>query len=185
MEEFAPRFLEGYAVANQQKPSGIAGKESVLRAHLVPLLGGKRLDQITTEDVQRLKSSLAKKAGKTVNNVLTVLNTMLRTAVKSDLLESMPCSIRLLKVCKSSVSFYELEDFERLVGCATEDSETARLIVLLGGEAGLRCGEMMAFEALGGTWIWPEVLGVSSAWLARSGRDTSRLRKAAACATCH
>jgi integrase len=146
LEEFAPRFLEGYAVANQQKPSGIAGKESVLRAHLVPLLGGKRLDQITTEDVQRLKSSLAKKAGKTVNNVLTVLNTMLRTAVEWDLLESMPCSIRLLKVCKSSVSFYELEDFERLVGCATEDSETARLIVLLGGEAGLRCGEMMALE---------------------------------------
>jgi len=144
--EFGPRFLEGYAVANQQKPSGIAGKESVLRAHLLPLLGGKRLDEITTEDVQRLKSSLARKAGKTVNNVLSVLNTMLRTAVEWGVLESMPCSIRLLKVSRSSVSFYDFEDFERLVSCATQDGETARLIVLLGGEAGLRCGEMMALE---------------------------------------
>ena len=56
---FGPRFVDGYARANQQKPSGIAAKESVLRRHLNPALGEKRLDAITTEDVQRLKSALA------------------------------------------------------------------------------------------------------------------------------
>jgi len=41
--EFAPRFLEAYAVANQQKPSGIAAKETIGRVHLQPHLSAKRM----------------------------------------------------------------------------------------------------------------------------------------------
>src|SRR5437899_1500454 len=48
LEEFAPRFLDGHARANRQKPSGIAAKETILDTHLVPLLGSKKLDTITT-----------------------------------------------------------------------------------------------------------------------------------------
>ena len=58
LNEFAPRFLDGYATANRQKPSGIAAKETVLRIHLLPRLGGSALDEITNEDVQLLKSKL-------------------------------------------------------------------------------------------------------------------------------
>jgi hypothetical protein len=47
----------------------------------VPHFGAKRLDAILNEDVQRLKARLEKKAPKTVNNVLTVLNTVLKTAL--------------------------------------------------------------------------------------------------------
>ena len=57
LREFAPRFLQDHAVANRQKPSGIAAKESILRVHLVPALGDKRLDAIKNEDIQRLKSA--------------------------------------------------------------------------------------------------------------------------------
>ena len=53
LEEFASRFIEGYAVANRQKPSGIAAKQTILNVHLVPALGTKRLDAITNEDIQR------------------------------------------------------------------------------------------------------------------------------------
>ena len=55
LEAFAPRFVDGHARANRQKPSGIAAKESILKWHLVPALGAKRLDAITNEQVQRLK----------------------------------------------------------------------------------------------------------------------------------
>jgi hypothetical protein len=54
----AQRFLGSHARANQQKAGGIAHKDSVLRIYLVPQLGSKRLDAITTEDVQRLKHHL-------------------------------------------------------------------------------------------------------------------------------
>jgi len=78
LNQLAPRLLEDYAGANRQKPSGIAAKETIIRVHLMPRLGTKRLDAITTEDVQRLKSQLRHRAVKTLNNVLTVLNTLLK-----------------------------------------------------------------------------------------------------------
>ena len=58
----------------------------------------------------------------------------------------MPCAIRLLPVPKSSATFHDFADFERLVDTARETDWRTYLIVLLGGEAGLRCGEMMALE---------------------------------------
>src|SRR5947207_11062926 len=87
---------------NRHKPSGIAAKETILNVHLVPLLGTKKLDAITNEDVQRLKNHLKEKAPKTVNNVLTVLSTMLKKAVEWEAIERMPCAIRLLRAAKPS-----------------------------------------------------------------------------------
>ena len=81
LKEFAPRLIDGYVKANQHKPSGIASKEAILRLHLLPRFGARRLDEIATEDVQRLKATLVKKSGKTVNNILSVLNVLLKTAL--------------------------------------------------------------------------------------------------------
>src|SRR5688572_26121341 len=58
LKEFAPRFLDGHARANQQKPSGIAAKEMILRVHLLPVLGAVTLDRISNERVQELKFRL-------------------------------------------------------------------------------------------------------------------------------
>src|SRR6188472_765957 len=77
LRDFAPRFLDGHARANREKASGIAAKEMILRVHLVPALGAKKLDAIRSEDVQYLKSHLSTKAAKTVNNILTVLSVLL------------------------------------------------------------------------------------------------------------
>ena len=145
LAEFGPRFVNGHARANRQKPSGIAAKETILNIHLVALLGTKRLDAITTEEVQRVKHRLRDRAPKTVNNVLTVLNMLLKKAVEWDVIERMPCAVKLLPVPKPSMGFYDFEEYEQLVDAAAAEPN-ALLIVLLGGEAGLRCGEMMALE---------------------------------------
>ncbi|MFQ5743916.1 MAG: tyrosine-type recombinase/integrase, partial [Acidobacteriota bacterium] len=42
--------------------------------------------------------------------------------------------------------FHDFDEYERLVEEAETVDDRAHLIVLLGGEAGLRCGEMMALE---------------------------------------
>jgi integrase len=145
LREFAPRFIDGYAKANRLKPSGVAGKKSILSVHLIPLLGDKRLDAIQTEDVQHLKSALGERAAKTVNNVLTTLSVILRTAVEWGVIERVPCVIKLLKTTKNAASFHDFEEFERLVDASRSDLQNY-LVVLLGGEAGLRCGEIMALE---------------------------------------
>jgi len=83
---------------------------------------------------------------KTVNNMLTVLSVALKTAVEWGVIERVPCSIKLLRAPKSVAAFHDFSDFEKLVEAAKSDGEAAQLIVLLGGEAGLRCGEIMALE---------------------------------------
>jgi len=144
LEAFAPRFLDGHAVANRLNPSGIVSKESIIRVHLIPLLGSKKLDAITNEHVQRVKRHLVDHTVKTANNVLTVLNVLLKKAVEWDVIERMPCTVRLLPVPKSSAGFYDFDEYERVVAAAQDG--TALLIVLLGGEAGLRCGEMIGLR---------------------------------------
>jgi integrase len=146
LETFAPRFLDGHARANQQKPGGIAHKDSVLRVHLIPQLGSKPLDAISTEDVQQLKHHLRDRAPKTVNNVLTVLGTLLKKAVEWGVLAEMPCSVRLLKTSGGSVDFYDFDEYARMVAAAAAIDATTHLVVLLGGDAGLRAGEMRALQ---------------------------------------
>jgi integrase len=92
-----------------------------------------------------LKAALSERAPKTVNNVLSVLSVVLRTAVEWGVIARVPCSIKLLKAPKSEASFHGFDEFERLVEVARSEM-LAHLVVLLGGEAGLRCGEMMALE---------------------------------------
>ena len=89
--------------------------------------------------MQRLKHRLRHRAPKTVNNVLTVLNVLLKKAVEWDVIERVPCAIRLLPIPKASAGFFDFEDFERLVEAAKAVDANAHLIVLLGGEAGLVC----------------------------------------------
>lgn len=149
-ETFVPRFLDGHARANRQKPGGIAQKETVLRVHLVPQLGNKRLDAISNEDVQRLKHHLRAKAPRTVNNSLTVLSMMLKKAVEWNVIDRLPCTVRLLKVPHDSADFYDFTEYDSLIQAATSIGTQALVVVLLGGDAGLRAGEMRALE-------WPDV----------------------------
>jgi integrase len=143
---FAPQFIEGYAKANRLKASGILSKEIIIRTHLVPMFGSTKLDQITDFRVSQLKGRLRSKSRKTTNNVLTVLNKLLKVAVKWKVLGAMPCAIELVKVSNASPDFYEFEDYARLVEAATKIGTRELLVVLLGGDAGLRRGEMIGLR---------------------------------------
>ena len=146
LETFAPRFIDGHARANRHKPSSIAATESILKWHLLPALGAKHLDAITNEQVQKLKLALASRAPKTVNNVLTVLNTLLKKAIEWGELQKLPCTIKLLRNPKKTMGFHDFEEYERLLAVAKKRSPEAYLMVLLGGDAGFRLGEIVALE---------------------------------------
>jgi len=145
-KDFAPRFVDGHARANRQKPGGIAHKETVIRVHLLPMFGNRRLNEISNEDVQRLKHALREKSPKTANNVPTVLSTLLKKAVEWNEMDQVPCIVRLVKTSSNSVKFFDFEDFDRLVQAAKQCSATTHLVLLLGGHAGVRAGEMRALS---------------------------------------
>src|SRR5258708_40269103 len=134
------RVDDSDSIENRQKPSRVEHKEKYLRLYVLPLLGKRRLDEIRTEDVQRLKAVFEKKSAKTANNALTVLGKMLRVAVEWGILKEMPCTVRLLKTKHVEMEFYEEEDFERLVAGAAQADDRALIAMLLAGDAVLGVG---------------------------------------------
>nr|WP_147447082.1 site-specific integrase [Corallococcus sp. CA054B] len=142
----APRYLDEGARANRQKPSTLIQKKRILDVYLLPRFGELRLDAIGNAEVAKLKAELVDRSPKTVNNVLVVLNTVFKTASKWDVIEQMPATIELLKVAPSSMEFYEPHEFERLVEAAAKVDHQHLVFILLGGEARLRCGEIIALE---------------------------------------
>ena len=142
---FSERFIAEYVLANRLKPSTIYNKKRIINTYLLPNLGDQPLDVITEADVARLKARYAHQAPASVNNMLTLLGTMLKTAIEWGLIETMP-RIRKLKQPRQSFDFYDELTYERLVKAAEKVDERSLLAVLLGGDAGLRCGEITALR---------------------------------------
>lgn len=147
LSDFQKRYLDDYCRAQRQKESTIQLKESILRTWLVPHLGNKPLNEIDNAEITRLKKLLKDTSPKHANNVLTTLNTLLQVAVDPfQVLEMLPCKIELFKVAPKERAFFEFEDFEALVEAAGKIDARTQLVILLGGEAGLRIGETIALE---------------------------------------
>ncbi len=114
----------------------------------------KRLDQIGAEDIVALKADLAKRSAKTANSVLTALSACLKFAGREGLrrseglgiIERVP-RIRLLAIDADHVpEWYLVHECRRLVDAAAKVDPRIHVMILLGGSAGLRRGEMMALE---------------------------------------
>lgn len=78
--------------------------------------------------------------------VALTFGVLLKKAVEWDVIERMPCAIKLLPVAKRSTRFYDFDEFKRLVEAAKGADSRALLLVLKSGEAGLRLGGMVALE---------------------------------------
>jgi len=79
-----------------------------------------------------------------VNNILACLGKMLRYAHEVELLEVVP-RVKLLKIPPQKFDFLTFEELSRLTDAVRSDPERWAL-VLLGADAGLRQGEIIALE---------------------------------------
>ncbi|WP_243338517.1 tyrosine-type recombinase/integrase [Anaeromyxobacter soli] len=146
LKDFGPVYIKDYCKANRNKPRTIERKEGDLAFHLIPRFGNKRLDEISLADIQRLKGDLADLNAKTVNNVLSVLRTILDFAAETGVIPAVPVTFPQLKTAPAEIDFYEPDVYEKLVAIAKELDARAYLMMLLGGEAGLRRGEIAGLE---------------------------------------
>ncbi|MEE8408471.1 MAG: tyrosine-type recombinase/integrase [Myxococcota bacterium] len=143
LQQFAKEFLDGYAKANN-KPSEVAAKEWILRLHLVPALGRRRLGDIDARGIERYK---ADKLGEgyqptTVNNHLMTLGKLLRVAKEWGVIEYVP-TIRRLKVAKPAFDFLSFSEADRLVEAAEPEW---RAMIVLALNTGLRLGELIGLQ---------------------------------------
>jgi len=145
LNRFQREFMETYVAANN-KPSERMSKEYMFKHHLLPWFGRRRLDDISTRDIERFKAGklAAGLSPKTVNNFLTCLGKTLRYAAESELIEKLP-RIKFVKVHHEKIDFLDFDEYARLLEAARADS-VALAAILLAGDAGLRVGEIRALK---------------------------------------
>lgn len=141
--EFGDEFLETYA-RNNNKHSEYMSKNAILKNHLEPAFGKKRMSAIGERDIERFKAAQLARglSPKTVNNQLTVLRRMFVIAKRWELVDSMP-NIHWLKAPKPEFDFLDFEEARRLVDGA--DGDWAAMATI-GLKCGLRLGELLALR---------------------------------------
>jgi integrase len=141
--DFSEKWVNVYA-RNNNKKSEVANKECILKAHLVPYFGNKHLDEIISFDVENFKDKKLKTglSPKTINNLLIVLSTCLRTAQEWEVIKTVP-KIKHLKVPPQKIDFLtESESKLLLENC----DGLLKEMVFFALKTGLRLGELMALE---------------------------------------
>jgi len=139
--QFTKRWMTAYVVVQNRRSSACA-KEQILRLHLLPALGDRRLDEIDTSAIDSLAAKLAKShRPKTVNNILSVLRTALAQAQEWGLLRAVP-KVRWLRVGQQPFRYLERHELDRLLAAAPPDRWREFLTVL--AHTGLRFGELAA-----------------------------------------
>lgn len=185
LREFGERWMREYAEANGHKPSTIAARETILRLHLYPVLGAVRVSHVDEPGVQRVKLEMSRLQAKTQACVLSTLSTILRTAERWGVIDKAP-RVEVPRWQQPEMTFYDFEEWERLVDGARRAGPMVLAAVLLGGEAGLRRGELVALEQrdVGGHGInvsrndWEGWVGTTKGNKARRVPLTPRLKEA-------
>jgi integrase len=140
---FAKVFMATYAKANN-KPSEQASKQSILDNYLLPRFRTRRLDSFKVLDIDQLKAEMLDEEynRKTINNAMAVWAKLLHYAQDQELIAKTP-RFKFLKIREEKFDFFDFDELERLVAAAKDEPER-RAMILLGAEAGLRMGEMLA-----------------------------------------
>jgi integrase len=147
LAEFWPRYLTGHIRANSAKPSYVSTVEMNFRLHLSPAFGKLRLDEINGEAVQTFKGALLDRGfeKKTLNNILSLLSGVTRRAEEWGVISRRP-RIKFLRVQHGEVAFLDFPEYDRPVRAARALDDRIEITVLLGGDAGLRRGEIVGLE---------------------------------------
>jgi integrase len=137
--------MRTYAIANN-KPSEQAAKARILKHHLIPSFGPLPLNQIKQHGIESLKADLLArgKSRKWVNNIIACLGKMLRYAHEIELIDVVP-RIKLLKIEPHKFDFFTFAEYQRLLQAVIADP-MRRALLLVGGDAGLRQGEVIALQ---------------------------------------
>ncbi len=146
LAEYAPGWLDNRCKERQHAKATRLSRESVLRNHILPLLGEKLLGEITEFDLKRLKKVMGEGgAGAShINGALVTIRMILHAAEKDGQRKESAPDVTYLPMPETESLWYELPDYEQLV--AKTHDVMGKLLILLGGDAGFRMGEMMALE---------------------------------------
>lgn len=143
-KDFLEEWFQDYVAVNN-KLSERQSKESMMRLHLIPTFGHLKLEDLTTEKIDRYKAKKLKEGlnPKTINNQLAVLSKCLNSALDWGELSTVP-KISRLKTTVKTPRFLTQEECIQLLSDYNEP--LWRRMVLTGIHTGLRLGELLGLQ---------------------------------------
>jgi integrase len=169
VRELAERYLEEYAKP-LKKPSSCKTDKSNINHHIIPLLGTKKVTEVTRGDIETMKSAIrdgktanrlkARKRGRSLvrggpgvaNRVVALISKMMTCAVRWELRDFNPVLGTEKYPEKRKDRFLDADEIRKLVDALrraeNDRTETPDVIAcfLLLLFTGLRCGEILALE---------------------------------------
>lgn len=148
VRSFAPTFIATSEAKN--KASSVDSKNQILNSHILPALGNLALSDVNYSAIEDFKLSLLRPTSdrpaglspKTVNNVLTVLRSLLSMAAKRQLIPAVP-EIEWLPAEEQAFDFFKFEEADRLIAAAKDEWKTMILVAL---KTGMRQGELLGLR---------------------------------------
>lgn len=143
LAEWAPVWLARYEAARPPKPRTRQERRYALAKHILPRFGDMPLDGIRRRDIEQWTGELLRHLSpKSACVYLGHLSAILRAAERWEVIRRAP-HIEMPRVPPPATVAYSEEDCEALVAASTG---LARVVVLLGVDAGLRSGEMLGLR---------------------------------------
>lgn len=146
-KEFIDGRWKAYTTSAKHQPSTRDCYGSLIRIHLLPYFGQRRLRSITPADISRFLERLQPKvSANTLQSFYGLLRLMFDLAYQYDLIDSNPVRPRLhrpesVKVEKPTLS---AEEIRKLLEVMTDEQE--RLFTLIVAVTGMRLGETLALR---------------------------------------
>jgi integrase len=161
LSEFAGQWIKNRITIEGNTREGY---ESYIKLHIKPSIGAKPIGDIRHSHIQEFVAELTKKnayrrskplSPKTIIKIMTMLNTVFKSAVKNELIRNNPVAgVELPKAARELVKPPEKADVLAILAKAPAEYKT---IFLLDATTGLRRGEILALQWKDVDWINREI----------------------------
>lgn len=121
---------------------------SLLKKHIIPGLGERRLKDITVSDIREfLLNMMEKRSPKYCNECLQVLRMIFKAAIDEDLIQKNPAlKVKKIKVPKYKVEAFTDEEVKKILTVAQELFPQYYAPIWMAFHTGLRAGELWSLQ---------------------------------------
>lgn len=145
LDEYKDTYLSK-CESKRQSPGGVNNKKTIFNAHLVPLFGDRRMDSFKLKDEDALQERLVQHSASRYNQAASCINATIKMFHARYELSGVPFKFCRLKPVDPTKGFYSFDEYAAFKEAAASICIVSELVAALGGEAGVRRGEMWALR---------------------------------------